>query len=441
MGLEALSDKDKQLLIYLALGYSRKSVAERGLFTENTISNKINDFVGELVQDTGNLLPYLHNLGIGALADHLGVMIPEWEAVDRSEFALDRVAVLLFLLHTLRAKEQGQLKPSGRRVGNIFDHLHLPACLLAGSGEHALQVYCDWSRNPPKLFAPFATNSTWHQALMDCGTLLFNEAKAAGRSVWNGELARLATYRIERADEAEHMSVFLTFEKTDYISQLATHYSVRSLSDPDLKAALLAEAKDPTQLETSNFANPLSINMAYITKDNFLLVQRRSSKTGHGHVAYQTSAAGFVNPTRDVEDPSTGRLSVSKAAWHETWEEMGERVPEDNLVFLGLVREFRNFEIGLVGTANLGCNYSQLGKLVGDLIEIRGAKTGQRTSSSTLVAKPGADSFEVEYFKAVPFTPRDVLEFAIREGSLRREDGSIDYWANVMPLGALSWLL
>jgi len=191
----------------------------------------------------------------------------------------------------------------------------------------------------------------------------------------------------------------------------------------------------------SQFANPLSVNIAYETDDGQMMIQERNkANAGHGHVDWQTSAAGFIARPRDV--PIAGMISIWDAARHETQEELGAEVEAGSLLMLGLVRESRAFEVGLLGTGQLTQSVEGASRAAapvdkaGRRLRLRSDILGRSeiphwdpATPGRRVAGPGFDqSADVKDFVAIPFTPDALASFVANQGG----------WQSWMPLGGFA---
>jgi hypothetical protein len=204
-------------------------------------------------------------------------------------------------------------------------------------------------------------------------------------------------------------------------------------------------------LRDSQFANPLSVNMTYVTRDGYILIQQRNKEqVGYGSVDWQTSAAGFVATPRDYSDhfPQPAQLDVWKAAENETEEELGAPVDPESTVFLGVVREGRSYEVGLVGYGRLQARVIDITATPRDeygekrvrlaRIDPAALASWDRHDVKHAIVLPGTDqATEVKDFVAVEAKPEAFFTFVREHGSVRPQGKP---WSSWMPLGAYSIL-
>jgi len=177
-------------------------------------------------------------------------------------------------------------------------------------------------------------------AIMALGWGAFAESSlVAKRAVWNGQLVKLVGFSLQHVDDPDRAALFLELRRTDYVTHLATNYGHRrwrnlreefsndrraeiaeslarltryelakeTPSNPNIPPSDLVcwlqspefsrptkegvdslmrrlenERNDLRDVRDSLFANCLSVNIAYVTRDNYLIVQKRSKKrVGH----------------------------------------------------------------------------------------------------------------------------------------------------------------
>lgn len=355
-----------------------------------------------------------------------------------------------------------------------------------------------------------------HVALRALGwRALFRKRLDEGRNVWNGRLARLFNTRLEDPDSSPKLwldlqptdyvaSVATNFEFRSWgqylgrlhregsgwlineleaqldrwLSQSAAPGEDRSVfvreDVPQFRQLLDEFASTPTSedvvnlgkglieredqllresnLRDSQFANPLSVNMTYVTRDGYVLIQQRNKeKVGYGGVDWQTSAAGFVATPRDYKDdyPRTVYIDLWKAAENETAEELGAKVLPGSTMFLGVVREARHYEVGITGFGTLEGSLRNLRAAPKDesgaksvrvvKVEPDGIAGWNRHSLERAIVLPGTDqATEVKDFDAVLAQPPAFFEFVRQHGYL---PPSGEAWSSWMPLGAFSVLL
>jgi hypothetical protein len=334
------------------------------------------------------------------------------------------------------------------------------------------------------------------------------------RRVWNGRLARLNRAWVSDPDFDTKMRLELA--STDYVATIATNFEHRNWDAPldrlereggawladelkantarwvaldvlpgedrsmartrdipeleRLQAELLgpgfpavglrqlgadvveAEYAHPTDLEHSQFANPLSVNVAYETADGYLLVQERDKeKVGYGRADWQTSAAGFVALPRDLVDrhPRESEVSIWRTAEHETAEELGAPVAPNSVVALGVAREGHSLEVGLLCYGRLSGHWSDLTEAIPrdaagdkrlrlDWLETARLESWDPRDIVRSIVGPGIDqTTEVRDYLVLPISPEPIFRFVALWGGSPNDQGR---WGRWMPLGAFAVL-
>ena len=152
---------------------------------------------------------------------------------------------------------------------------------------------------------------------------------------FNGRMARLRGWRVERSQTSRAHRIHLLVEGTNFASVLATtggfHEPPWDRLDPDtIRAASLA-CQPPADSWT---ANALSVHLAVITADRYLLLVQRSPHLEWAPGLLNTAVNGVAElsapgSVRDGDEDAFGFVDLSRTALREADEEVGPHLQLD----------------------------------------------------------------------------------------------------------------
>ena len=352
------------------------------------------------------------------------------------------------------------------------------------SGENINTI--DWrfsSRTQEETAVSLGDNTFQHYTYMCCnviGWMMFIKNINGKKQVWNGRNIRMTGVQYIGRDSEKDASFIIDAQISTYVQFLGTHFGIikhpellkrfsskeerRNLYDEfyemfkcvealikynkdktdirnaldflisewplnieiglvaDIERSILSMVKEPDNLTYNISANLLSINVTYITLDDYVIIQRRGKHSGHmSNIRYQTSAAGFISYDSEYRGSLIDyRPSIIKAISAETLEELGKQAKSPQITqyrILGAVRETTNYEVGIVAMGVMNVIAEEY---------------------PHNIANPAIEqcASEVEGFILVPFKPKAVFDFILTSASKR--DGQFDPWNDFVPLGAAS---
>ena len=195
-------------------------------------------------------------------------------------------------------------------------------------------------------------------------------AKAAGEVLFNGDLVRLLDYHPMRDERSRTRGIRLDCQPTDYYSFVSSNHCWDFVSVEVSDRLRTIEQQDLSSLRTSVLANPLTVSVSLILdhkgKEWIVIQHRNRNKNFHGKQDFQCAAGGMVSATRDLR---TGGIDLYATAVNELEEEVGLKVREEQVVFLGLLRETRLREVGLVAEVEVDADPGRLLTPRGDTFE------------------------------------------------------------------------
>lgn len=197
------------------------------------------------------------------------------------------------------------------------------------------------------------------------------EAKEAGRVLFDGKLVRLVDY-FPNEDEG---FLKLILQPTSFFAHTSSNKALEELVDElGGKTPLQFYNLDPKELDNV-LANPIGVNSALVTKDNYVIIVERSKKLSQYPGLYGVPA-GFMNP----EDKTPHRTG-----YREIKEEVGDFDAEVMLVEIGRALDDFHIEINMIGKID-----------------------EKKSRISEAIIKSEWES-KGKYF--VPFNPRDCAEY------------------------------
>jgi 8-oxo-dGTP pyrophosphatase MutT (NUDIX family) len=297
----------------------------------------------------------------------------------------------------------GGARNHNRPLEDFFQRCGIPLMMLEGEPSHPFgmlpggdsPISVELSQEP--FVAPKEVRDFYRDVLAKQS----DQAKREGSVLFNGKLVRVSEF-VPGRDEANHLRYLrLVVQQTDYYTFISSNYAWGILKSDVERQLREQEMQNPMSLRTSQLANPLSVSMSVICRDEhkyWVIVQERNvEKTFHCKRKFQCSAAGMVSWTRDWYLNS---IDVFAAARNEIKEELGLTVAAESISFSGLLRDMNSLEVGLVGEV-----------VIDEMPE--------------KVLKLRADSFETVRFYACELTPDGYVSWI-------RDHGRISEW---VPLG------
>jgi 8-oxo-dGTP pyrophosphatase MutT (NUDIX family) len=214
--------------------------------------------------------------------------------------------------------------------------------------------------------------------------------------LFNGDLIRVLDSTPLRDERLGTRGLRLTCQPTDYFTFAASNHCWDFIGAEAAQRLRAMESRYVGDLRRSVLANPLTVSVSLVIRDahrEWLVVQHRNrDKNFHGKQDFVSAAAGMVSATRDVR---SGEIDVYATACNELREETGVHIDENQVLFLGLLRETTLREIGLVAEVSLD----------GDPHELLG---------------PRADPFESTGFELCEATPEALAGLLRRASPIER---------------------
>jgi len=197
------------------------------------------------------------------------------------------------------------------------------------------------------------------------------EAEKAGRVLFDGKLVRLVDY-FPNDDEG---TLKLVVQPTSFFAHMASNKALEETID-ELGGKSPLEFYKPKANELGDvLANPMGVNSAIVSKDNYAIIIERSSKLSQYPGLYGVPA-GFMSP-----DDKT----VHETGYREIKEEVGNFEAEIRLIEIGRALDDLHAEINMMGR-----------------IHENKSKIEQAITKSEWEAKG-------KYF--IPFNPRDCAKY------------------------------
>jgi hypothetical protein len=221
-------------------------------------------------------------------------------------------------------------------------------------------------------------------------------ANSTGAVLFNGDLIRVLDFTPLRDERQGSRGLRLTCQPTDYFTFAASNHCWDFIGAEAAQRLRAVESRHLGDLRQSVLANPLTVSVSLVIRDahrEWLLIQHRNrDKNFHGKHDFNCAAAGMVSATRDVR---SGDIDVFATVCNELREETGVHVREDQVVFLGLLRETSLRDIGLVTEVALDSDPHEL-------------------------LGPRADPFESTGFELCEATPEAFAAFLQRVSPIER---------------------
>lgn len=163
------------------------------------------------------------------------------------------------------------------------------------------------------------------------------------------------------------LKLHLTFSPTDFYTSAATNQSVDEIFDFDNWHTIISlrdkfvknqDLSDPTYLLNSKLANMFGIALATITKDNKILLQKRSKQVHMKQTGISLTTA--ENMVRDSDIDENKNPSFFITAQRCLREEVGVEIQKEDCVFLGLGVRIDNLLPQALGMIKLKKNSDEL---------------------------------------------------------------------------------
>jgi hypothetical protein len=294
--------------------------------------------------------------------------------------------------------------PSVFEIEDFFDRCGLPLLPLEGDAKYDYRI-SEMGEIPIRLDLvtdkKYSAPKRWRKIFNEVLAKQLEAAGAEGNVLFNGDLVRLREFRPLRDERINARFIRLDVEPTDYYTFISSNHAWPQLDMSHAEELRKMECGIMHNLKSSILANALTVSVSVIVKHEgkeWVLIQERNiEKVFHCKQRFQCSAAGMVSAHRDQRSHG---IDVFATAKNELEEELGVAFREDQIRFLGLLRETRNYEVGLVAEIFVSMDPNKL-------------------------LKPRADSFEVIRVRACEFTPEAYARFI-------RTNGGI---SNFVPLG------
>ncbi|HUW11001.1 MAG TPA: hypothetical protein VM537_14820 [Anaerolineae bacterium] len=397
-----LSDSEsKQLRIDEAIAYDRKPHESLPSISDR-ILEAIRDSLFVICDTTGNRPNCYFELGF-ALAHHKHIFLLHRKDSEPPHFDIGGRPIIFYsgAAELRRNLETAILYHFGRDardntevVKDFFERCGLPVYPLEGDGVYAYQVS---SRGEIPITVELVTNSKfrpprlWEDVFHEVLSQKLEQAAAEGSVLFNGDLVRLRDYHPLRDERRRKRFLRLECEPTDYFTFVSSNHC---WAIPQAARLRKIEMENICELASSSLANPLAVMICVVVQHHrreWVLIQERdTSKCFHGKFPYQCSAGGLVNLYRDMRPQG---IDVYSSAANEIEEELGIPVSRRQIAFLGLVREFGELEVSLVGEVQIHADPDELLRL-------------------------RADTFEAKRVLACDFSPEAVAEFMQRHGGV-----------------------
>lgn len=174
---------------------------------------------------------------------------------------------------------------------------------------------------------------------------------------WDGPLFALKNYAVERTNPEENMSVTFTFQRTTYFKFLATVGSLKEkiLLDPENNTIEEYYLKEkPIRPPIPFLANGFGVALVVVSKDDKLILTRRSSTTGIRTGELDISILEGVHPDKDCPNHFP---DLYKTAIRGAREELGIEEDEiENIKFLGFGVDWDYYQWNIIGFVKISEN-------------------------------------------------------------------------------------
>lgn len=202
---------------------------------------------------------------------------------------------------------------------------------------------------------------------------------------FNGENYKLERFSLNRYSTNEELELQLWFRPSDYYTFLATDMQ---LDDETLRKKYFEN--EDWKAPERYFSHSFGVNIVVITKDNQIILTRRSESVGVNKQMYHISVNEGVNRTFD-RGVDTQAPNVYRAAIRGLIEELGiQNVEEDDITYLSFGVDTRYSQWGLLGKAKVD-------KTAQEIFDWR--------------SRGVKDKWETEEIVAIPYEVKDVVKF------------------------------
>jgi len=232
---------------------------------------------------------------------------------------------------------------------------------------------------------------------------------------WNGPEYGLYRYAIVRTIPYEYMQVTFVFRHTDYYMFQATQLSLDlNLAEPPATLTLRQKylRGDVVSQPVPFLASSFGVVLAVITKDRKLILSRRSESTGPRPGELDVSIVEGIHPTLDRSSTHHGP-DLYRAAIRGAEEEVGVKLVQDQITFLGFGVDMDYYQWNIIGVARIT-------ETATDALRNRERGTGGK--------------WETKEFEIVDFEPRAVLTH-LKERKIWSTGLITAYWALVHEYG------
>jgi len=275
----------------------------------------------------------------------------------------------------------------------------LPLAVLEGDGNYGYSLPSQGGERPIYVsmeHSKWQPPEPWRSEFQRVHLRQLEYANSTGAVLFNGDLIRVLDFTPLRDERLGTRGLRLTCQPTDYFTFVSSNHCWDLIGTEAGQRLQAMESQHVTNLRRSVLANPLTVSVSLVIRDahrEWLLVQHRNrDKNFHGKQDFVSAAAGMVSATRDVR---SGEIDVYATVCNELREETGVHAREDQVLFLGLLRETSLREIGLVAEVALD----------GDPHELLG---------------PRADPFESTGFELCEATPEAFAGLLRRASPIER---------------------
>lgn len=179
-----------------------------------------------------------------------------------------------------------------------------------------------------------------------------NEVKATKGlpAFFNGPMVAFIDYHHSNKVGWEEPLLFLRFKMTDYYTFLATAMSLNKLVPHNGSSITLRDKYlrgVDLRIPKPYFATSFCVDLAVVTKDNYLVLSKRSELAMSYKGCYAVAVLETVNPYKDRNEK--GELDVFKTAQRGAQEEVGIDVNMNEIRFFSLHVDTSLYLYGLTG--------------------------------------------------------------------------------------------
>lgn len=239
-----------------------------------------------------------------------------------------------------------------------------PLIVLEGDGRYGYSLPTQYGERPIYVGVAdekFMVPEPWRSEFARVRQRQLDYALTSGSVLFNGELVRMLDYVPLRDERLGTRGIRIDAQLTDYFTFVSSNHCWDYIGPEAAIRLREQEVRDLGNMRTSVLANPLTVSVSLIVRDGgreWMLIQRRNrDKNFHGKQDFTCAAAGMVSASRDRR---SGEIDVYATACNELREETGIRVRDEQIVFLGLLRESQLREVGLVSEVAMHGDASKL---------------------------------------------------------------------------------